>query len=376
MVSVVDGRIELPAFTSAHSHAFQRGMRGRAQRPGPAGTDDFWSWRHAMYELAETLDPERIHQLSRVAYAELKRAGVTTVGEFHYVHHQADGTPYEDRLAMSEAVIAAARDEGLRICLARVVYHRAGPDKAAEGVQRRFCDADVDLALNDVEELRKRHAGAEDVRVAIAPHSVRAVPPEWLNAVAAFAERRELLVHMHVAEQPAEIEQCLTETGKRPVELLADRGVLSDRFVAVHATHLTAAEAELLGKAGAFVCLCPTTERDLGDGLPDVDALCRAGARICLGVDSHVLTDPLEDMRAVELGARLKTGRRVVLRPEGRTLAEALWHMGSTIGAMACGFDAPAGTVVIDRGATELSLVRDEDLLDAIVFSGTARLFP
>jgi len=376
MLQLVEGRIELPALTTAHSHAFQRAMRGRAQRPGPAEEDDFWSWRTAMYELAGTLDPERIYQISRVAYEELKRAGVRTVGEFHYIHHQPDGTHYDDRLCMSEAVIAAARDEGIRICLARVVYHRAGPDQEPQGAQRRFCDPSIDDAIRDVEELWTRYADANDVRIAVAPHSVRAVPPSWLGKLAKLSERRRLPLHMHVAEQPAEVEACLAESGKRPVELLADEGVLSERFVAVHATHLTAGEATLLGEAGAFVCLCPTTERDLGDGLPDVQALVQAGAKLCVGVDSHVLTSPLEDIRAVELGERLRSGKRVVLRPVGgESPAEALWRMGSIAGAQACGFDDPGGTIVIDRAASELMLVADDHLLDAIVFSGTDRLF-
>ncbi|HHH27269.1 MAG TPA: formimidoylglutamate deiminase [Polyangiaceae bacterium] len=376
MLQLVEGRIELPALTTAHSHAFQRAMRGRAQRPGPADQDDFWTWRTAMYELAATLDPERIYQVSRVAYEELRLAGVRTVGEFHYIHHQPDGTPYDDRLQMSEAVIAAARDEGLRICLARVVYHRAGPGKEPEGVQRRFSDASLDDAIRDVEELWTRHADAKDVRIGVAPHSVRAVPPSWLGKLAKLADRRHLPLHMHVAEQPAEVEACLAETGKRPVQLLADEGVLSEQFVAVHATHLAPEEAELLGKAGAFVCLCPTTERDLGDGLPDAQALVKAGVTLCVGVDSHVLTSPLEDIRAVELGERLRTGKRVVLRPsDGKAPAEALWRMGSIAGARACGFDDAGGAIVVDRAASELMLVADEDLLDAIVFSGTDRLF-
>ncbi|MCA9623699.1 MAG: amidohydrolase family protein, partial [Myxococcales bacterium] len=292
----------------------------------------------------------------------------------HYVHHQPDGQPYEDRLAMSEAMIAAARDEGLRICLLRVIYGRAGAGRAPEGAQRRFSDPSVERALMDVDDLWTRHAGAPDVRVGLAPHSVRAVEPAWLPSLASYAERRQLPLHMHVAEQRAEIEACLAETGLRPVQLLADRGVLSERFVAVHATHLSPDEAALLGETESQVCLCPTTERDLGDGLPDVGALHQAGVRICLGVDSHVLTDPLEEMRGVELGERLRVEQRVVLRPDQGTPAEALWAMGSILGARACGFEDAGGTLRIDRAAPELSLVAEEHLLDAIVFGATARV--
>ncbi len=372
MLRLVEGHIHLPALCTAHSHAFQRGMRGKAQRPGPQD-DDFWSWRTAMYELAAAMDPEQLYQISRIAYEELHRAGIRTVGEFHYIHHQPDGTPYDDRLIMSEAVIAAARDEGLRICLLRVVYHRAGAGKAAEGVQRRFSDASIETALRDTEDLWSRYADRSDVRIGIAPHSVRAVPPAWLGQIAAFAERRKLPLHMHVAEQPAEVAHCLAETGKRPVQLLADEGLLGERFVAVHATHL--ADDEIRALRDSHICLCPTTERDLGDGWPPVSALIAAGAKLCIGVDSHVLTSPLEDMRAIELGERLRLGRRAVLRPARGTPAEALWRIGSHNGALACGFDDPGGDIAIDRAATELSLVADEQLLDAIVFSGTDRLF-
>ncbi|WP_437624493.1 formimidoylglutamate deiminase [Sorangium sp. So ce1151] len=368
--------IELPALATAHSHAFQRGMRGEAQRPGPSGADDFWSWRTAMYALAGSLTPESIHAISKVAYRELRAAGVRTVGEFHYVHHQPDGAPYADRTVLADAVIEAAREAGLRIALLRVVYARAGAGREPEGAQRRFSDASLDAALADVDALRARYAGREDVRVGVAPHSVRAVPPAWLGEIARYAGERGLMLHMHVAEQPAEIEACLAETGRRPVELLAERGVLSERFVAVHATHLAPHEPALLGAARAFACLCPTTERDLGDGLPDVGALRAAGVRLCVGIDSHVITDPFEDLRGVELGERLRTGKRVTLRGEGggqggATPAEALWEIGSQRGAEACGFADAGGTIAIRRDAPALALVPEERLLDAVVYSGS-----
>jgi formiminoglutamate deiminase len=324
-----------------------------------------------MYRLADSLTPESLHAIARVAYRELYRAGVRTVGEFHYVHHQAGGAPYEDRTVLAEAVIRAARDEGQRIALLRVVYQRAGAGAAPEGAQRRFSDARLDDALADVDALRSRYAGAADVRIGIAPHSVRAVSPSWLGPIREYAAMHAMPLHMHVSEQPSEIAACLAETARRPVELLADQGVLGDRFVAVHATHLAPHEAALLGAAGAYVCLCPTTERDLGDGLPDLGALRRAGVRLCTGIDSHVLTHPIEDMRGVELGERLRTGRRATFRGEGgRTPAEELWHIGSTLGAQACGFADAGGAIEIDSDAPELALVSEERLLDAIVFGG------
>jgi formiminoglutamate deiminase len=324
-----------------------------------------------MYAVAQTLDPESIFEISRVAFRELRSAGVYTVGEFHYVHHQPDGTPYEDRTILSDRVIAAARSEGLRIALLRVAYHRAGPSRAAEPGQRRFCDPDVDHVLRDVDALRSRYASDPGVRIGLAPHSVRAVPPSWLAPLRAYAAAHALPLHMHVAEQSRETEECTLETGKSPVELLADQGVLGPRFVAVHATHLAAHEARLLGAARAFACICPTTERDLGDGLPDLGALRAAGVRLCTGIDSHVLTDPFDDLRSLETHERLRTKTRVTFQPrEGRTPAEQLWCEGSHEGAMACGFDDAGGRVVIDAEHSTLRLVDAEHLLDAAVFSG------
>jgi formimidoylglutamate deiminase len=346
-------------------------MRGSAQRPGPIGSDDFWSWRTSMYQLAERLTPESIYDISLLAFRELYQNGVGTVGEFHYVHHQLDGTPYDDRTLLSEVVIRAALDAGLRIALLRVIYHRAGPNRPPEGAQRRFSDASLGEALQDVDTLRVRYQDHPRVKIGVAPHSVRAVPPSWLPEIAAYTAQHRLPTHMHVAEQPAEIQTCLQETNLRPVELLAEKGLLSERFVAVHATHLADNECLLLGQAKAFVCLCPTTERDLGDGLANVSGLRAAGVRFCVGVDSHVMTQPLEELRAVDLGERLRTGRRVTLSPQDKTPAEALWEIGSSLGDLACGFSAPAGMLQIRTDAPELLLVPRDLLLDALVYSGT-----
>ncbi len=372
-----DGRwLELPALATAHSHAFQRGMRGAAQRNAAASAarEDFWSWRGAMYRAALALDPESIEAISRIAFRELRRAGVRTVGEFHYIQHQPDGTPYDDRTVMSDAVVRAAKAEGLRIALLRVAYHRAGPGRDAEPGQKRFCDPDVDAVLRDVDALRAKYAGDPEVVVGVAPHSVRAVPPEWIRELATYADAASLPLHMHVAEQPREIDECVAETGKRPVELLAELGVLSPRFVAVHATHLLPHEAALLGQARAFACVCATTEADLGDGLPDLGSLRASGARLCTGIDSHVITDPVADLRALETLARLRTGTRVTFAPPSGTPAEQLWREGSIEGAIACGFADAGGTVRVEREHPALALVEEELLLDAVVFSGSSAL--
>lgn len=359
--------MKLPALSTAHSHAFQRGMRGKAQRRG-AAKDDFWTWRGQMYKAASELTPASIALVSRVAFDELARAGVRTVGEFHYVQHQADGTPYADRTILADTVIAAARQAGLRIALLRVAYHRAGPGRDAEPGQKRFCDPSVDDVLRDVDTLRKRYKNDSDVIIGVAPHSVRAVPPSWLRPLADYADQHGLPFHMHVAEQPREIDECLRETGRRPMELLAEHGVLSPRFVAVHATHLVPHEARLLGDAGGFACLCPTTERDLGDGLCDIGSLRAAGARLCTGIDSHVITDPIEDLRSLETHERLRTMSRVTYQPQEGTLAEQLWKEGSLHGALACGFQDAGGEIEIDTGHPNLALVEPENLLEAIVF--------
>jgi formiminoglutamate deiminase len=325
-----------------------------------------------MYALAGSLTPESIDQVSFIAFRELARAGVRTVGEFHYVHHQPDGTPYADRTVMADAVIRAARRAGLRITLLRTAYHRAGPGRPAEAGQRRFCDPDVDLVLRDLEALRARWSGDPDVRIGLAAHSVRAVPPSWLEPLETFAAEGGMPFHMHVAEQPREIEECVAETGRRPVELLAEKGLLTPRFVAVHATHLELHEAQLLGAPRSFACICPTTERDLGDGLPGVTALRAAGVRLCTGIDSHVMTDPIEELRALETGERVRTLRRATFRPATGTPAEALWREGSSEGAAACGFDGPGGTVIVRRDHPSLALVAEENLLEAIVFGAGA----
>jgi formiminoglutamate deiminase len=367
------GSLLLPSLASAHSHAFQRALRGRAQRPSEP-TEDFWTWRGQMYALAASLTPESIHATSLVAFRELARAGVRTVGEFHYVHHQPDGTPYEDRTLLADRVIDAAKQAGLRIALLRAAYHRAGPGRPAEAQQRRFCDPRLDDVLRDLDTLRARWGNDPDVVIGVAPHSVRAVPPDWLAPLRDYAFAHGLPLHMHVAEQPREVAECVEETGLRPVELLAVRGLLGPRFVAVHATHLAPHEARLLGDTSSFVCVCATTERDLGDGLPDLTALRAAGARLCTGGDSHVVVDPIDDLRALETHERLRTKTRVTFHPAQGTPAESLWRAGSLEGAAACGFHDAGGHVVVRADHPSLALVDDENLLDAVVFGAPANV--
>lgn len=342
-------------------------MRGHVQRAPLPGS--FWSWREAMYALAEALDPQSIYDLSHFAFVELALAGVTCVGEFHYVHHQADGTPYADRTVLADAVIRAARDAGLRITLLRVVYERAGFGRALESAQRRFSDTKIDQALADVETLRARHAGDANVRIAIAPHSLRAVTRGSFEACARYAAERALPLHAHVSEVGREVRECIAEHGRRPVEVLADLGALGPRFTAVHATHLSPSEVATFGAARAFACVCRTTERDLGDGFPDVSGLVRAGARIVTGTDSHASSCPFEEARAIELDERPRTNARTVALD-----ADALLRALAAEAYASLGWDGTQDdSVVLDANDPALVGASDARLSDAVIFGAGPR---
>jgi formimidoylglutamate deiminase len=370
------GRALLPGLVNGHSHAFQRLIRGHTEYVAAgSGADDFWSWREAMYRAAEALTPEEVYTASHQAFLEMVLAGITTVGEFHYLHHQPDGTPYADPNELAHAVIRAARDVGLRLVLLRVGYARAGFRVAANPRQRRFIDSDVDTFLGAVEELVRSTRGQPGVSVGLAPHSVRAVPREWLEAVAGAHPR--LPVHMHVAEQPRELEACVAEHGLRPVELLAELGLLQPRFTAVHAVHVSEAEARLLGEGGAGVCACPSTERNLGDGIVPADVLRAAGARLCLGSDSQATVDLLDEARQLEGHLRLLRLRRAVLDPGGGTvsgLAARLLEMATVNGARCLGLasgalepGAPADFFTVDLNHPSLLGASPASLLAGIV---------
>lgn len=317
-----------------------------------------------MYQMARRLDPESIYQVSRFAFMELALAGVTAVGEFHYVHHQPDGTPYEDRTVLSDAVIRAARDVGLRVTLLRVLYHRAGFGEPAEGAQRRFSDEALEPALRDVDDLRTRHRDDPMINIGIAPHSIRAVPLDWIKESAEYCARYQMPLHMHVAEQQRELQECLEEHGAPPVRTLANAGVLSPRFVAVHATHLEDDEIHALGSEGALACICRTTERDLGDGLCRASDLVAAGVTLCTGVDSHAISDPFEEARAIELDDRSRTEARHVVGS-----ADLLLEAATRGGYRALGLDDMGDEVVLDGAAPGLAGTGATN--DSIVFAGS-----
>lgn len=316
------GRLLLPGFVNCHSHAFQRVLRGRTEFLAAGHErDDFWSWREAMYAAATTLTPEQLYAVSRQCFLEMALAGVTTVGEFHYLHLQPDGAPYDDAHLLARQVIAAARDVGLRIVLLRVGYARAGHGLSPNPRQRRFIEPDVDTYLSRTAELAALTKHDPLVTVGLAPHSVRAVPQPWLQVIAREWKRGP--VHMHVAEQPAELRACVAEYGLTPVAFLATEGLLSDRFTAVHAVHVDDGEVAALGRAGAVVCACPSTERNLGDGIVKADELLAAGAYVSLGTDSHAHIGLLEEAQMLEGHLRLLRLRRNVLDP-GRGAADGV----------------------------------------------------
>lgn len=369
------GRALLPGMVNAHSHAFQRVIRGRTEHRSPHSTDSFWTWREQMYAAANTLEPDEIYAASRLAFLEMALTGITAVGEFHYIHHSRDGSPYSDPNLLEREVIRAARDVGIRIALLRVAYARAGYQTDPNPQQVRFIEDSPDVYLKNLEQLLD--VNDDMAWIGVAPHSVRAVPLDYLKTIVAFANERGLPVHMHVAEQPAEVSACIAEHGRSPVALLETEGLLSKRFTAVHAIHMTPKDIAALARSGAFVCACPTTERNLGDGVVPADAYFDGGVRIALGSDSQIQIDLLEDARELEYHLRLQKMERNVLAP---MLAERLFDCATINGAASIGFDggrikpgAPADFFTVDLNDLSIAGSPLDDLLTNIVFSLSQR---
>ncbi|MBX2796026.1 MAG: formimidoylglutamate deiminase [Myxococcales bacterium] len=347
------GRVLLPGLVNAHSHAFQRAFRGHVQWRA-AGSDDFWSWRDRMYAVANGLDPEGVQAVSALAFLEMALAGVTHVGEFHYLHHQADGTPYADPDELAKRVIAAATEVGIRITLLRVAYARGGPGAALRPDQARFADCSPADVLDALARLQPLQSDPR-VRLGLAAHSVRALDASWLAALSAWPG----VVHAHVSEQPAENEACLAEHGRSPTAVLEHAGLVHDRFTAVHLTWPLQGDVDRLAAAGARVCVCPTTEQDLGDGWLPMEP--RLRLPLCVGSDSHARIDLFEEARCLELHGRAVAGRRNVLAPEGEPdgLAHRLLQSASAEGARALGgagggiaVGQPADLVAVDLRRT------------------------
>lgn len=359
-------RAVLPGFVNAHSHAFQRLLRGHVQRRLPGeDVSDFWTWRQAMYRAALVLSPDDIFEIARFCFLEMLSAGITAVGEFHYLHNDPAGRPYADPSELASRVIAAAEDVGIRICLLRVAYSRGGIEEPLRPEQRRFATPELEAWLTQTVDLLESVRRRPLVSVGVAPHSIRGVPRHWLGSMHSLAYGLAAPLHMHVSEQPAEVSACLQAYGRRPVELLAEAGVIDEHFTAVNATHLTFREVEMLGAPGPTVCACPGAERDVGDGFMPALELIRAGARIALGTDSHTVIDPLQDMRLLEYHERLRRQRRVVLaREEAEIFAVApvLLAMATENGARA--LRLPAGQLKLGSFADFVAIDLEQRALE------------
>ncbi len=369
--------LTLPGFANAHSHAFHRALRGITE----AERGTFWTWRQRMYEVAARLDPDSYLALARGVYAEMALAGVSCVGEFHYLHHGPDGRPYPDPNAMGRALIQAAADAGIRMTLLDACYltgglSRAGHAEPLAGTQLRFGDGDAHRWAARVDSLRSDSHGmlGTHAQVGAAIHSVRAVPPEQMRPVVAWAQRHGAPVHAHLSEQPSENEACLAAYRFTPAQLLFNAGVLGPRTTVVHATHVSRRDMDLLGGTRTFACLCPTTERDLADGLGPARALASAGCRLTVGTDSQAVIDPIEEARGIELTERLATRERGHFT--AAELARALTMDGhACLGWPDAGEIAPgawADLVTIGFDSPRLAGTATATALESVIFAGSA----
>jgi formimidoylglutamate deiminase len=361
----------IPAMANAHSHAFQLDLRGAGERLVPG--DDFWSWRTEMYRLASSHTPETMGEVGGRVYGQMARAGYGAVGEFHYVHHQPDGTPYPEPNAMAIALARAARAAGLEITLLPAAYHRsgwAGSDLPPDSGQVRFCDPSVEAFLARVDALRAWADGAEGVSVGVAAHSVRAVSADWLTAIARYADEHGLVRHVHASEQRRELAECEAEHGCSPIELLARTGFLGPRTGVVHAIHVSERDVALLAESQSIVVTCPTTEGNLGDGVLPGLRYRDAGVRLAIGTDEQTRIDPFEELREMETLARREGHTRFAL------LAAAggdLWGQVVANGRAALGLaPAPVAEIELDLEHPDLANVAEGDLMLAVAMCASA----
>ena len=377
---VVSGPL-LPGMPNVHSHAFQRALAGLTERGGPAG-DDFWSWREAMYRFLERLDPDDNEAIAAQLYVEMLKAGYTAVAEFHYLHHDPAGEPYANPVEMAERIRNAADSTGIALTLLPVFYAHASFGSASTSASQRRFRHSVDSFGALFDTLRVDTSQTPTTRVGIAPHSLRAVTADELEAVVAHARAACAVtpIHIHAAEQRKEVEDCVAWCGKRPVEWLLDFG-LDRSWCIVHATHMTEREAAGLAASGAVAGVCPTTEADLGDGIFAADAFFAAGGRLGIGGDSHVGVDPFAELRLFESTQRLKRERRNVLAGQGESSGVRLWQTAAIGGAQALA--QPVGAIAVGRradfvvlNAEEPALVeqRPQTLLDAAIFGPGRRV--
>lgn len=369
------GKAILPGLVNGHSHSFQRLIRGVAEHAGENG-DDFWAWRNTMYRAALHLSPDEMFAVARMAFLEMALSGITTVGEFHYVHRQQDGTAYEDPNLLAKRVIDAAASVGIRICLLRVAYARAGFELPPNPGQRRFyenCEEFL-IAANALAEYVADHPTAS---MGVAPHSIRAALLPDIERIAVWADENDKPIHMHMAEQTAELTACVREHGMTPVALMAERGLLSPRLTLVHAIHITDEEVKELAAAGTTICSCPTTERNLGDGIIDADKAIAAGIPFSFGSDSQATIDLLEDARELDYHLRLKQERRVLLdRIAGEEISKRLFRYATVGGAQSLRVHAgvleagyPADFFAIDLNDVSIAGSTVDELLSTVVFT-------
>ncbi|WP_332770375.1 formimidoylglutamate deiminase [Phenylobacterium sp.] len=365
----------VPGLPNLHSHAFQRGMAGLAEVRGPAG-DSFWTWREVMYRFLERLGPEEVEAIAAQAYVEMLEAGFTRVGEFHYLHHDRDGSPFADPAEMAARIAAAAGESGIGLTLLPVFYAHSGFGGADPTPgQARFVH-DIDGFARLLEASRKAVADLTGAVVGLAPHSLRAVTPGELSALVGLAGKGP--VHIHVAEQTQEVQDCLAWSGQRPVEWLLANAPVDPRWCLVHATHVTLEEIADMARAGAVVGLCPITEANLGDGLFLAPEFRQQGGRFGIGSDSNVLIDVAEELRTLEYGQRLARRNRNVMAAEpGDSTGAGLYRAALAGGAQALGVGAPrlavgelADIVTLDAGHPALAARRGDALIDSWVFAG------
>ncbi len=360
------GGLVMPGLANAHSHCFHRALRGRTNSGG--GT--FWTWRDAMYVVAARLDPDTFHALARATYAEMALAGITAVGEFHYVHHAPGGDAYSNPNAMSDALVAAATDAGIRMTLLDTCYLAGGFDTPLDQMQLRFSDGDADRWAERVSAM----TSTTEIRIGTAIHSVRAVSSDQMRVVSAYAEEHGSPLHAHLSEQRSENLACIQAFGCTPAQLLADAGALGERTTAVHATHCTTDDISLLHGHGTSICMCPTTERDLGDGIGPARAAADAGVSLSLGSDGHSVIDLFEEARALELDERLRVETR------GHWAPASLLRAATSGGLTSIGW-ADAGLlragkladfICVDIDTPRLAGADPEHLLEALVFGAIA----
>jgi formimidoylglutamate deiminase len=373
------GRFVLPGMPNLHSHAFQRAMAGLAEHRGRS-EDSFWTWRETMYAFAACIGPDELKAIASQLYLEMLKAGYTQVCEFHYLHHQPNGTPYADPAAMSLALIEAAGEVGIGLTLLPVLYMTGGFDgRPLNERQRRFYH-DVPAYLRLLESLRAHESAT--VRVGIALHSLRAVPPEAMRELLATDVVAGMPIHIHIAEQLGEVQDCLAVRNARPVEWLLDNAQVDERWCLVHATHLTPVETQRLASSGAVAGLCPTTEANLGDGLFPLADYLDAGGVLGIGSDSHISVSPVEELRWLEYGQRLLTRHRnIAARHEGDSVGATLWHAALAGGANASGAligklkpGMRADFIVLDDESPLLAARGPRDAMDSFLFAGNSPL--